>query len=314
VNRSSSPAQATLTLLDGNGSTVAQTTISVPASNFQQASLATYFPAITYGSYDILSMRVSSTVSSAISAYASVIDNRSQDPIYMQGARAAGGSSLMLAAVGRVPGANGTFWRSDVTFFNPAPYSVSLNLRYLPTNTDNRGATTTSIPVGAGQTVVLRDLVSRFGVTSGQGALEVSWSGSAGPVVTSRTYTTDAAGGSYGQAVDPISTWSRDLYVTGIRSDSSFRANLGFVNSGDQPLSVTVSLIAPSGQTFATGYVSVPARSQVQGGTSSLFPGIGADNLGNFTMKVHTDGGATLSAYASMIDNASGDPVYLAGR
>src|SRR5256886_11977382 len=57
-----------------------------------------------------------------------------------------------------------------------------------------------------------------------------------GPVVTSRIYTSVASGGTYGQSIDPITRQGYDSVVPGLRSDASFRSNIGLVNSGDTPI------------------------------------------------------------------------------
>src|SRR5205085_1429852 len=119
VNRSGAAVGATLALLDPDGRTIGQTDLSVAANSFQQSSLQAYFPSLGTRAYEAMSLRVTAGAQDALSVYASVIDNRTQDPIYVQATPIASGSELVIPAVGRVPGANGTFWRSDVTFFNP---------------------------------------------------------------------------------------------------------------------------------------------------------------------------------------------------
>jgi hypothetical protein len=46
---------------------------------------------------------------------------------------------------------------------------------------------------------------------------------------------------------------------------------------------------------------------------TALFPAA-ASRAGTLTLYAHTDSAPTLSAYGSIIDNASGDPVFFAGR
>jgi len=313
VNRTSTNATASLTLVDANGGVVGQANVTVPANNFQQSPLSAFFPSVTYGSYDALSMRVNSSSSASVSAYASVIDNRSNDPIYIQGTRPEASSPLTLAAVGRAPGAAGTYWRSDVTMYNPNNYPLSIGIRYRAASVDDNNASIQYVNVGAGRTLVLDDILSRIGISSGSGALDLIWSGG-GPVVTSRTYTTGANGGTYGQSIDPVEKWANDVFVPGVRSDASYRSNVGFVNNGTQTMGVSVSLIAQSGLTIANAFVSIPARSQVQTSLASLFPSVNLASLGPVTLQAHTDGSASLFAYGSIIDNISGDPVYFAGK
>jgi PKD repeat protein len=314
VNRSNAPVGVSLTLVNANGGTVGSASVTVAANNFSQASLGTFFPAVNGGSFASLSMRINAAVPGALSAYASVIDNRTQDPVYIQAVPLTTAAKIVLPAVGRLPGANGTFWRSDVTLFNPngsAPQTVTL--RYRVAGADNRVAASRQFTVGAGRTTVLADVLSSFGLSSGNGALEVTWSGGGAPVVTSRTYTTTTSGGTYGQSIEPIAAFGSDAFVPGLRSDFAFRSNVGFVNDSDTTIGVTATLLASNGQTLASAFVQLPPKSVSQSSIASLFPGIDAGSLGTFTLQAHNDGGQ-MFAYGSIVDNGSGDPVFFAGQ
>ena len=164
-----------------------------------------------------------------------------------------------------------------------------------------------------GRTTVLADILSSFGISSGSGALEVTWSAGAAPVVTSRTYTTVESGGTYGQSIDPVDAFRRDAFVPGLRSDNQFRSNVGFVNDSDVTTGVTVTLLGQFGQTLATAFVQLPPKSQTQASLAALFPGVNASTLGTVTLQAHDDSGQ-MFAYGSMVDNASGDPVFFGGR
>jgi PKD repeat protein len=313
VNRGGSNATATLALYDTNGAFVASANVSVPANNFQQSGITQYFPSIASRSYDALSMRVTSNAPDAISVYASVIDNRTQDPVYIQATPGGGSSPMVLPAVGHLPGVGGTYWRSDVTIYNPSSSTMNIGMRYFAAGNDNSNATTRNVSVAAGRTVVLADVLQQFGISNGSGALELSWPNGISPIVTSRTYTTASNGGTYGQSIDPVAAFGSDMYVVGLRSDVSFRSNVGFVNDGSQPISVSLTLIASSGAPIATGFITMPPKSQSQYALSSIFPNLTVANLGGVTLQAHSDSG-TLFAYGSMIDNASGDPVFFAGQ
>src|SRR6185369_9654117 len=144
-----------------------------------------------------------------------------------------------------------TFWRSDVTFYNPTSAAMSLALRYQPAGSDNRFVTPLSVTVGGGKTLVLADVLNWLGINSGSGALDVRWTSPSGPVATSRTYTTTTGGGTYGQSIDPVTEFGNDSYVPGLRSDFTFRSNVGFVNAGDTTIGVTTQLLGTNGQVLA---------------------------------------------------------------
>ncbi|HEX9984842.1 MAG TPA: PKD domain-containing protein [Thermoanaerobaculia bacterium] len=303
VNRASSAVTTTLTLLDATGATLATANVTVPANEFQQAALASYFPAVANRSFDVLSMRVTSAATNAVSVYASVVDNRTQDPIYIQAAAAPSGTSLIIPAVGRAQGANNTFWRSDVTIFNPTSSSMTATLRF--------GSSTKPVSIGAGDTLVLDDVLLDLGLPSGSGALEMTWGGSTGPVVTSRTFTPAPNGGTYGQSIDPVARQAAKVFVTGLRSDGAFRTNVGFVNSSANAVQITARLLSASGTELGTATFTLGAKGQVQYGVGSLFS-INPAEIGACTLEASSS--ANVFAYGSIVDNVSGDPVFFAGE
>ena len=304
VNRSDTMMNTTVTLLTSSGAVIATKTLPLPPHNFQQSSLTSLFPELGTASYDVLTLRVASSAEAAISAYASVVDNATQDPVFIQGVPALDDGAATIPVVGRSPGVNQTYWRSDVTIFNPTSTLMSLGLRY-------RG-TTNLLNVGAGDTEVLADILGSFGVTSGSGPLEIFWSSSEGPVVTSRTYTSVAGGGTYGQSIEAVAKFGRVVFVPGLRNDTSYRANIGFVNGGTTGETFAVRLLSPSGTEIARTTQSLGAGELSQNAVTTLFPGVTLPS--GFALQVEGDANATLFAYASMVDNASGDPVFFAGR
>jgi PKD repeat protein len=317
VNRSGNALTASLLLRSAEGADLGTMTVNVPANSFQQASLPSYFPGINGSSYARLALFVSTSTPSALTAYASVVDNRTQDPVYIQAEPLPTpiDNTLVIPAVGRAAGANGTFWRSDVTLLNPHNGTIDLTLRYLPGGSDNRFAPARVFSVTPGQSLVLPDVLSAFGYDSGAGALQISWATNGwGPSVTSRTYTSTPAGGTFGQSIDPVQSFGYDSFVPGLRSDSSFRSNAGFVNGGDANLNISVTLLSSSGQALANATLSLKPRSQTQTSLGALFPNVNVSLLGSCTLQTHTNDAPALFMYGSIIDNTSGDPVFFAGE
>jgi PKD repeat protein len=303
VNRSSAEITPALTLYAKDGSVIATKDVRLDPSSFQQSALWAYFPEVQGASHDALTLKISSSEAGAVSAYASVVDNITQDPVYIQAVGAPVDGSLVLPAVGRAPGANGTFWRSDVTLFNPGSEAMVVTLRF-------NGATR-PFTVAAKETLVLADVLSSFGATAGSGALFATWTAPGGPVVTSRTYTSVEAGGTFGQSIDPIASLGSSSYVPGLRNDSSFRSNAGFLNLGNAPETFTVVALSSSGTELARDTITLAAKEQRQVSVSALFPNV---NSSSFTLAIQGDADAQLFAYGSMVDNASGDPVFFTGQ
>jgi PKD repeat protein len=314
VNRSNAAVGVSLALLASDGSTIATTNVTLPANNFQQSALAGYFPAMNGQSRDGMTLRAIAGSAGAVSVYASVVNNATQDPIYIQGIATATSSHAVIPAVGRAPGIGGTYWRSDVTLMNPNFYNVRVGWRYLPAGSNNSATGWSYLDLSSGETRVLRDVASMFGVASGTGALEFAADGFTAPIITSRTYTTTSAGGTYGQSIDPVVGYRSDVYIPGLRSNDSYRSNVGFFNNSDGATGVAATLVNLNGQTVAQAFVSVPAHAPAQYSLAALFPNVNLAQYPMLTLHAHTDGGAILFAYGSVVDNASGDPVFFAAQ
>ncbi|HEU5163524.1 MAG TPA: hypothetical protein VFV54_10290, partial [Thermoanaerobaculia bacterium] len=313
VNTSQSWRQVRLTLLDGTGQALAVRDETVAPSSFQQQAVVAMFPAITGQSREGMSLRVTAD-GSGIRSYASVVDNLSHDPVFVTASAPAADHDLTVPAIGRTAGAAGTYWRSDVSIFNPHGSAMTLALRYLPSGSDNRWAGARSVSIAAGRTVVLRDVLSWFGISTGTGALRITWSGTAaGPVVTTRTFTTRADGGTLGQSMEAIqeSQFAPRAAVVGSKSDGGYRTNIGLVNGDDASATAWVSVTSPAGALLGRAPVALEPRSQVQLSLAALFPHL-SGAIGDFV--VRAEGGSKLFLYTSVVDNISGDPLYIAGN
>lgn len=315
VNRSTEAASVTLTLFDANGAQLGVASLPLPASSFQQSAITAIFPQLGGRALSGMSMRAQSGRADAVAVYASTIDNRTQDPIYQPAVAATAGSQLTIPAVGRTAGAGSTFWRSDVTLYNPTPAAQTLSISFLLQGSDNRNAPLRSMTLLAGTTATIPDVLTWLGAGNGSGALRIEWNGASGPVVTSRTYTGRSDGGTYGQSIDPFAdaAATSSSIVTGLRSDSQFRSNAGFVNASTSPLSIRVRLMNDRGSELGSAIVGLAPRSQMQASLANLFPSLNVATLGHVTMRSEADGSG-LFTYGSVVDNISGDPIFISGR
>ncbi len=318
VNKSGSAVNTTLTLIDKDGNVLGTNTIAVPGNNFQQLGLVALFPQLQGQSHSGLSMKVQAAVDGAVSCYASTIDNRTQDPIFYPATPAPAGKEVLIPAVARIPGAGGTFWRSDVTILNPTLSTMNLSFRLFVANVDNRNAQAKNLSLPPGRTITIEDIITWMGAGNSNGALLITSTGAnVGPIVNSRTYTSrEGDSGTFGQWIDSTETakFGREAIVTGLRADGDFRTNLGFVNNGDGPIGVVVRLYNSISQEIASGFVTVLPKSQTQASVAQMFPHLNVQALGSITMRATTDTGPTLYAYGSVIDNRSGDPIFIRGK
>ncbi|MEW6337244.1 MAG: beta-galactosidase [Acidobacteriota bacterium] len=249
--------------------------------------------------------------------YASVVDNRTGDPEFVApGSLASFGATL--ASVAHVPGLNATVWRSDLTAFNPGPVAGRIGATMIPAGGGPPLVLDAPLTVGPGETLEVRDLVaSLFGVEA-SGALRLDLlAGEA--VIGSRTYNL-APGGTYGQfvpAAGPAAGTTRGVAtvlfpVAGspVR-ERGFRTNLGLLNLSEVPIDVSVARYRLPGTQLSSLGVRLAPNEWRQ--LSDVFPApAGSEEYGFLEIRVLTTGGRVLS-YASVVDNVTGDPVFVPG-
>lgn len=286
---------------------------------FGQSQINDVFTAV--GAPPVQTARAEIRSSVPIVAYASVIDNRTGDPIatiaqHLREAR----TELAIPAVAHTAGAGNSSWRSDVKIFYPiidagrggdggATTTVPVTLRYYPSNSGS-GVITKMMSLAPGRLLALDDVLQNlFGLPSATGALRIS--ASVALFATSRTYNQSATG-TFGQDIPAVAitnTLTDGMAATfsGL-SDSGYRTNIGFFNIGTTAADLMMELRSPAGQLIASKTTHVDAGVSTQ--INNLFGFFGASATPAASLRVTTTGGSTI-AYASVIDNASGDPVFV---
>mgnify|MGYP001791550883 CR=1 FL=1 len=215
-----------------------------------------------------------------------------------------------IAAVAHAPGALGTIWQTDVRLFNSG--STTANVTAIFTRSGEEGwnhFTAVKLSIAPQQVMALDDVVSSTLRTSGFGQLE--FLGDTGfLVITSRTYTHangGTAAGTYGQFIPAVSTTDAEsvVNVPQIQATGDFRTNLGFAEVSGNGGVVRVTLFdAATGAVVSQTDYSVVPFTQLQ------FPATGAA-LMTAELRV-ISGDLRIVAYGSVIDNHSGDPIYVA--
>ena len=207
-----------------------------------------------------------------------------------------------IAVAGHVNGANGTRFVSDVRLLNRGTSPAHVTLIYTPSGANgNTTFAAINAVIDAGHVVAFDDIVANELQSVGTGQLAIEGD-VAQLAITSRTYTTMPAG-TFGQFV-PASDGSASLQIINYAEvDDAFRTNYGFAETGGSGGTVHVTVLdARSGATVATFDHHVEPFSHQQ------FPLL---SRGDFVLLVSSD--THIAAYASVIDNRTGDPIYVPG-
>jgi hypothetical protein len=253
------------------------------------------------------------TTTGAVIAYTSTVDNQSGDSIYQSGVVASAMKSpaeLLIPIVGRVQGANGTDFRSDVRVFNPEKTAQKITLRFI---TSSRTYEKT-VSIAAGATVAYDDVVTALFPGAGTGvtgALVVS--APKRVEATARTYNYTASG-TYGQftparAKGTLLGRGDTAQLVQLAANSDYRCNLG-LTSGANAVKVRVRAYDRFGKLLGQKTYDVPAGQNRQIG--QIFADLGVTSpldAGRLVLTVVD--GTSVYAYASVIDNRTGDAVFV---
>jgi len=166
---------------------------------------------------------------------------------------------LVLPGIGRIQGAYGSFWYSDVILYNPMPSPQNVLVRYVPTGagpvTDElREKTLTLAPMEI--RVITDALKSIFGYESGNGAFFLE--PQEGINATSRTYTRSSAG-SFGFGMNGIDVFA----ATRPRFPVTFAGAFGGTNFRTNLVLTDVSGRGTTARTTATGANGVMGAADV---------------------------------------------------
>jgi hypothetical protein len=248
------------------------------------------------------------------------IDNRTNDPSYFPPDLPAQ-SGRVIPAIAHAPGAFGSQFRSDLFIFNPtaSPASVTLAAKRwdLPEN-----ESMVNLTLKAGEVRVIRDaFFTLFGKT-GVGRLRyASWAGGSevSVRVTSRLYTVDANGATFGLVMPPINSFQsagemEAVEILGVRGGSQFRTNLALVElspfaAPGGPANVHVHVYGPAGDLLDSFPYSVPRAGGVQILDIFRSRGLG-DGPDVALIRVDVSSGR-VAAFASNLDNITNDSTYL---
>ena len=226
-------------------------------------------------------------------------------------------SQLLIPAAGSVQGANGTFFRSDITLVNLATHDQNIILRWLP-----QGASATStvlIHLAAQRALRSSDFVREILAQQGLGAILVT-------AVTGDGTTTDSTGALYVQSriwtpqpgttgttsqslpavpVGAVTTQIAALFATGgADNPPNYRSNVGIVNLDPINAQTFLVLLPNANGATVNAQVTVQPNSMAQ-----VSVGNGLSPTQQILIQNVTTVGRTNSwlAYGSTIDDVTGD-------
>ncbi len=315
VEGAGQPVDFVATLLDDKNNAIATRSYSLKPFEYQQISLPGFFPgaAVTDGRIEV---KVTSD-SGRLTAYASVLDNITSDPLLVFPVD----PSQITASRFVVPGVaelnNGAAnFHTDMRVYNGSASSTNVTLTF-PANSALQPVTK---QLAANEVWAVDNVLPTLWNTTGGGAVVATTDNGAPLVVTARTFSQRDDGGTFGQfipgvtAADAVGMGDRPLQVVQLEQSPAFRSNLGLVEVTGSPVTLDVAAYVPESKVAAHTTVTLAPGQFTQLG--SVFAGMGfTSNVYNGRIAVTAIGGTgRAAAYGSVVDNRTQDGTYVPAK
>jgi len=231
-------------------------------------------------------------------------------------------TTMVYPVVAHAEGAMDTHWRSDLRIFNPIESrDAEIRLHLIPPSGDDSfEIRQTDVIVPHNTVLAIDDVVERrFGLSDAKGSLLIQ--DLSGTIIhgTSRTYTTSDHG-TYGQFTAPEVTGIHTSRVGGPslvilpNAGPDHRVNIGVTEVTGNPATVAITLI-DSATGVAIGpstFIEISGFTNIQ--LNGVLPGIEKDtSIDPYVDVTVVQGAGRVAAYGSIIDNLTGDAVFVSG-
>lgn len=240
--------------------------------------------------------------------------------------------TYVIPAVGKVQGGAGTNWLSDVYIMNPQPHALNVSVVLLPTASEFQYEVIVPIPANA--TAFISDAVGTLFSKATTGSLLLATFPEDNPgvpdtlidrafLVNSKTFNSLSAG-TFGQSIEGVYDGLYDLRYDGITSIATgiqnwgtnrvngFRTNVGATNLGRSSVTMRVYVYDAAGNEVRNIPFQVPPMTHFQ----DALPVVLQSGSLEFVIEddlywESADDYAIVFPYASIVDNRTGDPIYV---
>lgn len=232
---------------------------------------------------------------------------------------AASAQTLYIPASANASGANQTNWKTDLQIKARGDSAAAFTIELLETSKNNTDPVVIEGTVEAGESRRFANVLeTEFGHTGTAALRLIAIEG--GIIATSRTFNDDPRG-TFGQTVpavadsDGLAFGSRATLILLSRSPDpsmGFRTNIGLVNLVASSTIVEVNLYQADGSLIGSLNRTLKPFEHRQ--LNDVFHMAGADDVADGYAVVHTNSeDGRFLTYASVVDNGSGDAVFILG-
>jgi len=248
-----------------------------------------------------------------VTAYASTIDNRTNDPLLVSAVSLGSAPASKWVLPGVASLTSSAHWQTDMRVFNSGDSPLFATLTYYPQGSPS--LSTQSLIIDPGEVKKLDNVLpSLFGVSNSGGAVHVATPGGAQLVVTGRTYN-QTDNGTLGQFIpavteaEAVGRNDRALQVLQVEDSPRQRTNLGLAEASGMPVTVEVLVHLPDSK--VTPRVLIPLGPN-EFRQFAIIRQLGLGNVYNARISIRViEGDGRVTAYGSIIDELTQDPTYV---
>ena len=312
VEASGEPAELMLSVFNTGGDRLAQIPVSLLAGEHKQLNqlLAEHNITLADGRVEV---EVTSDTG-RVTAYASVLDSATSDPLLVSPVLKGDGASnrYTIPGVADLNNVNAS-WRTDMRIFNAAETPTLATLTYYPIQ--NSGpAIARQVTIAPGEVHGLDNVLQTlFGTTNSGGSMVVTTPNPSHLVTTARTYN-QTGNGTYGQFIpgvtpeESVGANERSLQILQLEQSNRFRTNIGVAETSGQPVSLELTVDQPDTRVSPRITLDLTPNEYRQFSLTEF----GLTNVYNGRVSVRViSGEGRVTAYGSVIDEQTQDPTYV---
>jgi len=229
---------------------------------------------------------------------------------------------LFVPAAASTPGSGGTFWTTSAWISNVSGSRVVVRGAALLQGQANDDAVASPTEIGSvepGGYLRIDDVYHALGADNATGGLFLEMTAEREPpysrLVSVTTYTStpnQSGAGAYGQGIPATGPGSDgEVVCPGVNDRGSHRTNVGVLNTSDRVISVKVTIVDSMGVQVGSETWQMQPFEQRQQRVTTL-GGTGLDGSTASFRLLSAEG--SFLAYSSVVDNQTGDAVYIAGN
>jgi uncharacterized repeat protein (TIGR01451 family) len=309
---SGSPASVMLRFFNSLGAKVLEVPVNLAAGEQRQLNSLLGVNGITLADGRVEAQVIGGT--GKVTAYASVIDNNSNDPLLVSGTplTQGGATRWVLPGVANLdnPVAH---WRTDMRVFNYGTAAQPATLTFFPLG--GGASKEAAVTLNAGQILTLDNIVrTLFATENAGGVVHLTTNTAASLVVTGRTYN-DTPAGTFGQFIPAVTPdlgaglGDRALNILQVEDSVRYRTNVGIAEISGKAVTIELQIVLPDSKVTPTVTIPLAANEFRQFAVIKEL-GLGAVYNGRISIRV-IEGQGRVTAYGSVIDEKTQDPTYV---